>query len=259
MRTLLVILTMLITTPPLALLATIAAWVGVKDGENSLFNKLPRIWSRALCWAGGVKVVLHGNEHIAERKPRIFMANHVGWFDIFALASELHRYKFIGKAELARIPIFGKGAVAAAMIPIERENRKSAFQSYAQAAQKIHEGASVIVFPEGTRGYTYELRPFKKGAFVLAVTAGVPIIPTIVHGAIEIQAKGKSRVKPGRVDVHFLEPVETAGLDYEDREELARTVWNRMSDALRELYGVESDHAPVARGENVPKIPTSFL
>ena len=259
MRTLLAVLAILFLTPPLALLASLAAYLGMKDVDGGIFERLPRMWARAINRAAGVEVVVHGLEHIRERRPRIFMANHVSWFDVFALAEVLPRYKFIAKAELAKIPIFGKGAVAAAMIPLERENRKSAFQSYDKAAAKIREGASVVVYPEGTRGFSYELRPFKKGAFVLAVSAGVPIVPTIVHGAMEVQAKGELRVKPGVVHVHFLEPIETAGLSYEAREELARTVWRRMADGLRDLYGIESDHSPVARGENVPKIPTSFL
>ena len=256
MRTPLVLLTLLLVTPPLAMMATLAAYLGVKDGPGSVFDKFPRWWARSLCWAAGVRIKLHGEEHIRDAQPRIFMANHVSWFDVFALAAVLPRYKFIGKAELARIPIFGKGAVAAAMIPIERDNRKAAFGSYRVAAAKIREGASVVVCPEGTRGFDYELRPFKKGAFVLAVTAGVPIVPTIVYGAIEVQAKGRFSIRPGQIDIHFLEPIDTEGLSFEDREELATTVWNRMADGLRDLYGIESVHAPLG---NAPPIPTSFL
>jgi len=159
---------------------------------------------------------------------------------VWALAAVLPRYKFVGKAELFRIPIFGRAARTAGMLAIERENRKSAFESYRVAAERIRAGASVVVFPEGTRGRTYALRPFKKGPFVLAVAAGVPIVPTIVHGTLEVMSRDSLRVRPGVVDVHFLEPIDAEGLTYEDRNRLSRAAWGQMAAAMRELYGVES-------------------
>src|SRR4029434_6736432 len=113
--------------------------------------------------------------------PRIYVSNHVSWFDVLTLAAVLPRYKFVGKAELFRIPVFGRAAHAAGMIAIERENRKAAVEPSRVAAERIRPGASVVVFPEGTRGRVYALRQFKKGPFVLAVAAGVPVHPTIRH------------------------------------------------------------------------------
>src|SRR5436190_10024487 len=125
------------------------------------------------------------------------------------------------------------------MMEIHRNNGKGAFGAYDVAAVRILSGSSVVVFPEGTRGHAYPLRPFKKGPFVLAIAAGVPIVPIIVHGTIEIMPKGSFWVRPGRIDVHLLEPVSTSGVDYDHREALMQTVRTRMADALRELYGVE--------------------
>jgi 1-acyl-sn-glycerol-3-phosphate acyltransferase len=137
------------------------------------------------------------------------------------------------------VPIFGAAARAVNTVFIERENRKAAFQSYDEASAKIREGLSVVVFPEGTRGTTYAMRRFKKGPFVLAIAAGVPIVPTIVHGTIHVLPKGSLWARAGTVHVHFLEPVPTAGLTYDDRETLSRAVYERMANAFRELYGVE--------------------
>jgi 1-acyl-sn-glycerol-3-phosphate acyltransferase len=114
------------------------------------------------------------------------------------------------------------------------------------AAERIREGSSVVVFPEGTRGRSYALRPFKKGPFVLAIASQCPIIPTIVHGSREVMAKGSFRIKPGIIDVHFLDPIETKGLDYEARSDLMTRVWNRMADAMRDLYGVGTNEYPIA-------------
>jgi 1-acyl-sn-glycerol-3-phosphate acyltransferase len=241
MVTLLAALAVLFVTPPLAAVAFVAAAFGVRDTPGGLFDWLPHAWSAAILKSAGVRVRVHGEERMRTGEPRVYVSNHVSWFDVFALASRLPRYKFVAKAELAKIPIFGPGAKAVGTVFIERENRKSAFESYRTAAEQIRAGAPVVVYPEGTRGDTYALRPFKKGPFVLAIAAGVPIVPTIIHGTIDVMRRGSWRVRPGDVDIHFLEPIETSGFGYDDRERLMQLVWTRMADGLRELYGVESD------------------
>src|SRR5690606_2469484 len=188
-----------------------------------------RLWSRLVLRAAGVRVVVHHPERMRAGAPHIFVANHVSWFDVFTLASLLPRYKFVGKAELFRIPLFGRAARAAGMIPIERENRKSAFQSYELAVERIRDGASMVVYPEGTRGRDYALRPFKKGPFVLAAAAQVPIVPTVIYGTIGVQSRERFRVRSGTVHVHFLEPIPTAGMTYDDRDRLSAECWHRMA------------------------------
>jgi 1-acyl-sn-glycerol-3-phosphate acyltransferase len=244
---LLVTLTGLVLTPPLAALVVIAAALGVADRPGSVFWWAPRIWSRAILRAGGVHVRVHGAERITPPPAgQVFASNHVSWFDVFALAATLPRYSFVAKAELLRIPIFGRGARAVGTVPIERDNRKSAFASYEVAATMIRAGRAVIVFPEGTRGRSYTLRSFKKGPFVLAIAAGVPVVPVIVHGTLPIMPKGAWRIRPGVVDVHILEPVPTAGLTYEDRDALSDSVRERMSELLEREYGVGRAAEPIA-------------
>jgi 1-acyl-sn-glycerol-3-phosphate acyltransferase len=239
LRTILLFATAFVVTLVLGLTVIVAALLGVKDKPGGLFEKAPRWWSSAVLWAAGIKVRVHGMENAAIGEPHIFASNHVSWFDVPALARILPRYKFVAKAELFKVPIFGRGMRAVGMIEIQRENRKAAFGAYDVAAERIRSGSSVVVFPEGTRGHAYPLRPFKKGPFVLAIAAGVPIVPIIVHGTIEIMPKGSWWVQPGTIDVHLLEPVSTTGVDYDHREALMQTVRTRMADAMRELYGVE--------------------
>lgn len=250
MRTVLVFLTLLIMTPVFGLMVIVAALFGVKDREGSIYDNAPRWWARCLVWAAGIRVRLHNEERMRSGEPRIYVSNHISWFDVLTLAAVLPRYKFVGKAELFRIPLFGRAARAAGMIPIERENRKSAFESYRVAADRIRAGASVVVFPEGTRGRSYALRPFKKGPFVLAVAAGVPMVPTIVHGSLEVMSRDSFRIRSGEVHIHFLESIDTAGLTYEDRNRLSRAAWDRMAKAMRDLYGVESEVTAAPLPEN---------
>ena len=129
---------------------------------------------------------------------------------------------------------------------LDRDNRKAAFESYKSAAAEVQRGRSIVVYPEGTRGYDYHLRPFKKGPFVLAIGAQSPIVPTVVYGALEVMGKGSFRIRPGTVHIHFLEPIPTTGYAYDQRAELMTLVWSRMAAAMRELYGIGSTERPVA-------------
>jgi 1-acyl-sn-glycerol-3-phosphate acyltransferase len=247
LRTILLFVTAAVVTLFLGLAVIIAGLAGVKDKPGGIFDRAPRWWSSAVLWAVGIKVRVHGMENVKKGEPHIFASNHVSWFDVPALAKVLPRYKFVAKAELFKVPIFGSGMRAAGMVEIQRDNRKAAFGAYDVAAEKIRDGNSVVVFPEGTRGHAYPLRPFKKGPFVLAIAAGVPIVPVIVHGTIEIMPKGSLWAQPGTIDIHLLQPVRTTGVDYDHREALMQTVRTRMATAMRELYGVEPLPVPVSR------------
>lgn len=239
-RTGFTILTAAVLTLVFATIVIVAVLLGVEDRPGGMYERLPRIWARAILWAAGVTVSLEGAEHARGGGPFIFTSNHVSLFDINALVASLPRHCFVAKAELFRIPIFGAGIRAVGTIPIQRENQKSAFGSYDEAARRIRAGSSVVVFPEGTRGRTYAIRPFKKGPFVLAVKAGAPVVPCVVYGTIEILPKGSVMIQPGHVTVRLLEPVSTTGLDYEDRDALARAVHDRMAAAMDAML---TDHA----------------
>jgi len=247
LRTIALYVTAFFATLILGTTVIVAALLGVTDKPDGLFDKAPRWWSTLILWATGIRVRVHGLDGVKSDDPHIFASNHVSWFDVPALAKILPHYKFVAKAELFKVPVFGHGMRAVGMIEIQRENRKAAFGAYDQAADKIRQGASVVVFPEGTRGHAYPLRPFKKGPFVLAIAAGVPIVPIIVHGTIEIMRKGSLWVHPGTIDVHLLKPVSTTGYDYDHREALMEIVRTRMADAMREFYGIESPPSPPSR------------
>ncbi len=240
MRTLIAALTLAVLTTVLGSIVIVARLLGVRDGPGTIFERAPRWWARAVLAVSGVRVVLHGAERAQTGEPRVFASNHVSWYDVLVLVASLPRYSFVAKAELFRVPLFGAAARAVGTIPIDRENRKAAFQSYDEAAARIRDGRSVVVYPEGTRGTTYAIRPFKKGPFVLAIAAGVPIVPTLIHGTLEALPRGSLRLRPGRVDVHLLEPVATAGLGYDAREELSTRVHDRLASELLDRYGVAS-------------------
>lgn len=241
MRALLVLLTAVVISPVLVLLLALLRLLRVKDEPGGIYERIPAIWCQALLDAAGVRLRVHGGEQMAPGEARIFVCNHVSWFDVFAIFAALGRGTFVAKSELYRIPVFGLGMRLVGIIRIERENRKAAFAAYQLAAERIRRGTSVVVFPEGTRGQSYALRPFKKGPFVLAIAAGVPIVPVVVQGTIEVMRKGSIAVRPGIVDLHFLDPVPTAGYSYEQRDQLRAIVSDRMEAAMRALYSVGAE------------------
>jgi 1-acyl-sn-glycerol-3-phosphate acyltransferase len=240
MRTVLTVVTMMLVTPLFATIVIVAGLLRVPNRPGGVYDRVPRIWSKIALWAAGVKLVFHGEEELRRTRPRVFVSNHVSWYDIFTLLAILPRYRFVAKAELFKIPLFGPAARRAGTIPIQRENRKAAFQSYDEAAREIRGGASVVVCPEGTRGDSYSLRPFKKGPFVLAIAAEAPIVPLVVYGTREVQRKGSFVIRSATVHVHFLEEIPTAGLHYDDRDRIADECWRRMAKALETEHGVTS-------------------
>jgi 1-acyl-sn-glycerol-3-phosphate acyltransferase len=246
MRTPLVLLAALLASLILAPVVVIARLFGAKERPGSIYERCMHAWARTVIWSAGVKVRIHGAEHIPQGGGAVYISNHVSWFDVLTLAAILPRYTFVAKEELRRIPIFGWGAAAAGLVFLDRDNRKAAFESYEKAAMEVQHGRSIVVCPEGTRGTDYHLRPFKKGPFVLAIASQSPIVPTVVYGAREVMQKGSFRISGGRVDVHLLEPVSTAGYTYDQRAELMTIVWNRMATALRDVYGVGTSERAVS-------------
>jgi 1-acyl-sn-glycerol-3-phosphate acyltransferase len=161
------------------------------------------------------------------------MANHLSQFDIPVLLSGMPiQFRWLAKAELFKIPIFGRGMRGAGYISIDRSNRQSAFQSLTRAAQIIRQGTSVVIFPEGTRSVDGRLQGFKKGGFVLAVDAGVPTIPLIIEGTHEIMPKGRWLIHPRQVHIRLLPAVDSSQYNRKSKDALLARVHEEMSAAL---------------------------
>jgi 1-acyl-sn-glycerol-3-phosphate acyltransferase len=192
----------------------------------------------------GVTVETRAFENIPQGQPVVYVSNHQSFFDILALLHVLpDPFRFVAKKELAKIPVFGRSLKAAGHIYIDRQRRQAAFESYEKAAAVIRGGMSAAVFAEGTRSRTGDLLPFKKGPFVLAIAAQVPVIPVYCANTFHILPKGHFRIRPRPVTLYFGEPIPTAGMDYEDRTRLlnqARSVVEGFrDDALRRSPQVE--------------------
>ena len=190
-------------------------------------HKIGQWWANSILWVAGIKVQARGIENLDPNKPFVFMCNHQSNFDILVLFSALPaQFRWIAKAELFKIPLFGQSMRGAGYISIERKDRKKAIQSLKQAAERIKTGTSVMIFPEGTRSPDGNIGEFKKGGFVLAYDAGVPVIPIVLNGTWSIMSKDSLRIKPGKVILSVLPSVNIE--DYPKAEK------SRLIDDVRE-------------------------
>jgi 1-acyl-sn-glycerol-3-phosphate acyltransferase len=206
----------------------------------------PRRWSEHLLRAAGTDVVVEGGQHLVEGS-QIVVANHESWFDVLALAARLPvEYRFVAKKELGRVPLWGPAWKACGHISIDREDRQSAIESLQRAGRQIREeSVTIVMFPEGTRSPTGELRPFKKGAFVLAIQAGAPVVPVGISGSRRVMPKGRWRVRAGTIRVRIGEPIPVGRLEHRDRDRLAR-------EAERRVAALRAASAPMEAGEDEP-------
>lgn len=206
------------------------------DRQGKAVHLYARLWGRLILGASGVRVELRGVEELSSRTPYIFMSNHLSAYDIFVLLAHLpFQFRWLAKAELFRIPLFGWAMRAAGYIPIDRSSPREAVRSMERAARRIREGISVVIFPEGTRSRDGRLRPFMKGGFSLAIRAGVPVVPVAIKGTHEIMPPYTKKVlRKGKVVVILGRPIETKGLQMGDREHLMAQLRRAIEEGLAE-------------------------
>jgi 1-acyl-sn-glycerol-3-phosphate acyltransferase len=190
-----------------------------------LLHNYARLWARICLLIAGVRLEIEGEENIPAEGAHIYMPNHQSTFDILVLFAGLSdQFRWLAKKELFKIPLFGLCMRQSGYISIDRSDRKKAIASMKEAAQRIHDGTSVVIFPEGTRSEDGKLLPFKKGGFVLALQAQVPIIPVVINGSAKVQRKHTRRVNPGTIRVTLLPSIPTEGLTTADRDALMEKV-----------------------------------
>ena len=199
--------------------------------RGDLYLLYARIWSGWILESLDIPLEVTGRERLDPGQTYVLMSNHQSVFDIFALFRSCDRpFRMVAKRVLFWIPILGWSMWMCSFIPIDRSNRESAIRSLDRAARKIRSGISVLVFPEGTRSRDGTLHPFKKGGFMLALKAGVPVVPVVVLGTDAIMEKGSLRVGRADVMVRIGMPIETAGRDAKGRDRLMEEVRRAMID-----------------------------
>lgn len=171
------------------------------------------VWAKGCLLLSGVRVKIKGSENIPKSHSAVYIANHQSHFDIPAMYACLPiQFRWMAKKELFDFPLFGMAMRRCGYISIDRSDRRKSMQSMNAAAQRIKDGTSVIIFPEGTRTTDGKLLPFKKGGFFIALKAQVPLVPIAINGSFKRLPRGRKMIHPGEIEITILSPVETAGL-----------------------------------------------
>jgi len=182
----------------------------------------------------GIRVVAEGLENVPAGAC-IFVGNHASNADPLAVASVIpRRLALLGKKEVFRIPILGRALRLANMVPVDRADAEAAKESVEEALEHLKRGVSFLIFPEGTRSLDGRLRPFKKGSFVMAIRAQVPIVPVSVVGAQKIMRKGEFGIQPGIIRVKFHPPTDASAYSLDQRDELLERVYAAVASGLPE-------------------------
>lgn len=209
---------------PITLVIFIAVLLSlIIDRRGGYIHPIGSLWLRIILRLSGVSVTVRGLENIPKDRPAVFLSNHQGAFDIPALQGYIpKRFKWVAKKSLFKIPMLGWSMSLAGYISIERESAGSAYKSIEAAAGEIKGGASVLIFPEGTRSATGELLPFKRGAFILASRSGAPVVPIAIRGTKDIMKKGSLLIRPSNVVITIGAPIESVDFNESELKELAR-------------------------------------
>ena len=167
--------------------------------------------------------------------PVVFCSNHESNVDPPVLFQALHpQLHVLYKAELHKFPLMGTVLDVGGFVPVDRLDRRQSFDSLAQGAASLRAGNSFLIFPEGTRSRSGDLLPFKKGGFIMAIQAQVPIVPVAISGGRASMRKGSAIVHPVDVSIRIGEPIPTAGMTLDDRDQLIARVRTEVERLLHQ-------------------------
>jgi 1-acyl-sn-glycerol-3-phosphate acyltransferase len=200
-------LIILIAAIPLSIIALVSTPI---DRSGRTFHAMSRYWAKVILWLFSIKVRTRGTENIEPERRYVYISNHASMFDIPAVVTGIpDDIRFVLKKELTRIPIWGWALKYGHYIVIDRGKARDAIKSLEEAAMRMRQGASVILFAEGTRTRDGKLQPFKRGAISLAVKAGIPVIPVTINNTFKILPKGSWHVKPTDIELVLEKPIPT--------------------------------------------------
>lgn len=202
-------------------MAAVASFVG---GGRVWMDRANRGWARSMLSAAGVRVTVHGLEHLHASGVQIIAANHQSYFDIWALIAGLPAsVRFIAKRELGNIPMLSVGMRSAGHVLIDRDRPRSARETLREAGDRMRaEQLTLVLFPEGTRSRDGRLGRFRRGAFALALETRAPLIPAAVDGGRGIYPPGAKRVRPGAITVRLAPEIRLEGGQPADRRTVMR-------------------------------------
>jgi len=219
------------------LLSPVAIIASLATGSGAPSYRVARFWVSLVLPCLGIRVKVKYLHPVPTDRPVVFASNHASQMDILALYKALPvEFRFIVKKELFNIPLLGLAMRTAGYISIDRSGGRAAVSSIKMAARQLKEGASIVIFPEGTRSPDGRLRDFKEGGFMLAIKSGCPVVPVAIRGSSKVLKKGSLIAHPGTIEVILGKPI--GGLDNREkklsRKEITRLAHEQVAQMLRQ-------------------------
>ena len=192
-----------------SIITALLTGIGSMLGGGKWWGYYPaHIWGKIVCWITMVKVSVTGKENIDPKKPYVFVANHQSAYDIFVIYGYLgHSFRWMMKKSLEKIPFIGWSCKRAGMVFVDNSSPAAIKETMAKARTQLQNDQSLIVFPEGSRTWNGKLSPFKKGAYLLAVQFGLPIVPITIDGAFDVMPRFKKVPNWGHVKLTIHKPI----------------------------------------------------
>jgi 1-acyl-sn-glycerol-3-phosphate acyltransferase len=230
LRTIWAIIVAIVVTIPSA---TTVLLIAMLSSASPWIDPVIRLWARLVLWGAGVEIRGEGIETIDRAKRYILIANHHSYFDIPCIFAAIPQpIRFMAKKSLFRIPIFGWALARAGFIPIDRKNRRTAVKSFDLAVERIRKGNTIVIFPEEGRSRELAMRPFQRGAFLLAIRSELPILPLAIDGTYEVLRVGAKRITPGVVTIRVGTPIQTSGVSVRAKDTLLAQSRGQIEEML---------------------------
>ncbi|MBI3940682.1 MAG: 1-acyl-sn-glycerol-3-phosphate acyltransferase [Acidobacteria bacterium] len=219
-----------------ALMALLSLSLSLFDRDGSLQHGCAKTWARLILWISGVQLRVDSGGSISGSGPFVFISNHQSFFDIFALLAVLPvPFKFFAKASLFQIPFLGWHLRRAGHLPIDRTSARAAYRSFQSAAERVRAGASMLIFPEGSRSMTGRIGSFRKGSLRLALICGVPVVPVAICGSGAILPRGSMLISPGCIDISIGPTIFPGGEDLNHKDRFVEALQAGIVEQYRKL------------------------
>jgi HAD superfamily hydrolase (TIGR01490 family) len=193
-------------------LAGLGIGLALNRNRRQAANLITSVGPDVVLPLAGIDVTVSGEEHLWSSRPAVFIFNHQSYLDAVVIARLLRQdFTSVAKKELANTPVLGALGRLGNVAFVDRDNPAQARRALTPVVEKLRQGVSVVIAPEGTRSATHRVGPFKKGAFHVAMQAGVPIVPVVFRNTGDLLWKSSFVVRPGQVEVAVLPPISVAG------------------------------------------------
>lgn len=224
------------------LVSVTALFEGLTFNYRPFEDWLCGFWARGTCWLFGVRVDVFGAENLGD-DASLLLFNHTSFFDIFAIQSAFPHVRFGSKIELFSIPIFGQAMRLFGILPITRNDREKVIEVYRKAHSRTQKGEQFVLSPEGGRGISGDLLPFKAGPFIFAIHSKMKAVPVVIRGALPVLDKNSyvpnTHQLRSRITLEVLPGIDASSYTEENYKQLKDAVYVQMKERLEGLPAVD--------------------